>query len=210
MATRNTGGTQGSGSEGKGKSTRTAGTNKAGGTKAGDLRSPERAAAADKGLSAAAAKASTGNTAKAKGGSRAGSKTAAKGKSDGKGGTAAKKASGGTRAAGGQKKNLQKDLREFVQAHPGGWGHNEWIGLVNLLRDRGHDTSDTDAIGMALERERLILVLERVPGLGPQRVKNIADKFPRLWNLMQSNADEIATVASIPRATAEKVREVLH
>lgn len=114
-----------------------------------------------------------------------------------------------TGKAAGSGAGLQKDLRQFVEAHPGGWGHNEWIGLVNHLRDRGHDTSDTDAVGMALERERLTLVLERVPGLGPQRVKAIADNYPRLWNVMQAGAEEIATVANVPRAVAEKVKKAI-
>jgi hypothetical protein len=113
------------------------------------------------------------------------------------------------RAARKQKPDLEGDLREFVQTHPGGWGHNEWIGLVNLLRDRGHDTSDTDAIGMALERERLRLVLQRIPGLGPQRVGAIADRYPRIWNLMQANAEELATAANLPRTLANKVKEAI-
>lgn len=104
---------------------------------------------------------------------------------------------------------LRRDLREFVQAHPGGWGHNEWIGLVNLLRDRGHDTTDTDAVGLALERERLTLVLERVPGLGPRRVKAIADRYPRIWNVMQAGAEEIATAANLPRSVANRVKDAL-
>lgn len=115
----------------------------------------------------------------------------------------------GTGASTGASAKLRNDLREFVQAHPGGWGHNEWIGLVNLLRDRGHDTSDTDAIGMALERERLTLVLERVPGLGAQRVNAIADKYPRIWNLMQTGAEELAMAANLPKAVAKKVKDAL-
>jgi hypothetical protein len=104
---------------------------------------------------------------------------------------------------------LRKDLREFVQNHPGGWGHNEWIGLVNLLRDRGHDTSDTDRIGLALERERLTLVLERVPGLGARRVQAVADRYPRIWNVMQAGAEELATAANLPKAVAKRIKETL-
>lgn len=135
-------------------------------------------------------------------GTKAGSKTATGGRK----GTAGAKATPGDQRSNPK---LRSDLREFVQAHPGGWGHNEWIGLVNLLRERGHDTSDTDAIGMALERERLTLVLERVPGLGPSRVNAIADKYPRIWNVMQAGAEELATAAQLPKTVAQKVKDAL-
>lgn len=190
-----------------------------GGARGGKTGGGEGAAAAGKGGAGGG-----GRTPSKAGSSRAGSKTAAsRGGSKSAGTAGTKKATGsrgrggagtgagksaGSAAAGGTQK-LRSDLRGFVQAHPGGWGHNEWIGLVNLLRERGHDTSDTDAIGMALERERLTLVLERVPGLGAQRVKAIADKYPRIWNVMQAGAEELAMVANIPKAVAKKVKDAL-
>ena len=222
MATSKTGGKNAQGAGGAGKRSGSAGGS-AGGAKggaagAGDGRTTAPAATtgeagAGTGGAGGAGKAATGG-ARPKAGSAAASargKANGKSKADGTAAGAARKTAAGAGARGrsGEGK-LEKDLREFVQAHPGGWGHNEWIGLVNLLRDRGHDTSDTDAIGMALERERLKLVLERVPGLGPQRVNTIADRYPRLWNLMQANAEEIATVTNLPKAVAEKVRDAVH
>lgn len=136
-----------------------------------------------------------------------GRKRAAGAKSEGRSRTSTRKPTAEARVAA--EAGLRKDLREFVQANPGGWGHNEWIGLVNLLKDRGHDTSDTDAVGMALERERLTIVLEGVPGLGPRRVKAIADRYPRVWNVMQAGAEEIAMAANLPRAVAQRVKDAI-
>lgn len=136
-----------------------------------------------------------------------GRKRATTAKGDGRKRTSTRKPTAEARSASDA--GLRKDLREFVQAHPGGWGHNEWIGLVNLLKDRGHDTSDTDAVGMALERERLTIVLERVPGLGPRRVQAIADRYPRVWNVMQAGAEEIAMATNLPRAVAQRVKDAL-
>lgn len=227
MATRNTegGGARG-GKTGGGPGGAAAGKGGAGGagkeaSSAGTTGA--RGGGAGRGASAGGKSASSRTPSKA-GSSRAGSKTAASRGGSKSAGTAGTKKAAGSRgrggagtaagksaasAAGGGTQKLRSDLREFVQAHPGGWGHNEWIGLVNLLRERGHDTSDTDAIGMALERERLTIVLERVPGLGAQRVKAIADKYPRIWNVMQAGAEELAMVANVPKAVAKKVKDAL-
>lgn len=168
-------------------------------------------AAATKTGSAAGTKAKAGTKAGAKAASGAakpdGRKRATTAKGDGRKRTSTRKPTAEARTA--SEAGLRRDLREFVQAHPGGWGHNEWIGLVNLLKDRGHDTSDTDAVGMALERERLTIVLERVPGLGPRRVQAIADRYPRVWNVMQAGAEEIAMAANLPRAVAQRVKDAL-
>lgn len=49
---------------------------------------------------------------------------------------------------------LNAELDRFVAEHPGGWNHDEWLGLLGTLRDRGYETSDQDAIGLALEDRR--------------------------------------------------------
>jgi hypothetical protein len=149
----------------------------------------------------------TGGDSRKKG--QSGQKAGGSRSSSGAAGTGAPKRTKKADSGAASDAGLRKDLREFVQGNPGGWGHNEWIGLVNLLKERGHDTSDTDAVGMALERERLTLVLERVPGLGPQRVKSIADRYPRIWNLMQAGAEEIAIAANLPRSVAQRVKDAL-
>ena len=162
---------------------------------------------------AAGAKSGTKSGAKSESSAASGSakpdgrKRAAGAKSEGRKRTSTRKPTAEAKAA--SEAGLRKDLREFVQANPGGWGHNEWIGLVNLLKDRGHDTSDTDAVGMALERERLTIVLERVPGLGARRVKAIADRYPRVWNVMQAGAEEIAMAANLPRSVAQRVKDAI-
>lgn len=114
----------------------------------------------------------------------------------------------GSRAAGRKMgPDLTRDLREFAAAYADGWSHDDWTGLVGRLGERGHDTSDPDQLGMQLERERLRVKLESIEGLGPKRVQALIDSFDTLWSLRQAGVDEIASVPSIPRAAAERVRQ---
>jgi hypothetical protein len=105
--------------------------------------------------------------------------------------------------------DLRADLRAFVAARPGGWGHEDWIAFLDHLRERGHDTSDAEAIGRALERERLAAQLERVQGMGPRRVQAVADRYETLYSAARADVDEIAALPGMNRALAEKVRQAL-
>jgi len=105
--------------------------------------------------------------------------------------------------------DLQADLREFVQARPGGWSHEDWMAFLDHLRERGHDTSDPDALGLALERERLASILERVQGMGPKRVASVVGRYETAWSCARADVDEIATLPGMNRALAEKVRQSL-
>ena len=126
-------------------------------------------------------------------------------------GAGGKTASGNAGAAKrGAKPDLRRDLREFASTRPDGWSHDEWLRLLDSLRERGHDTSDSESIGRDLERERLALTLERVPGLGPKKVEAVADRFGTLWSLRQASAEEIASVPSIPRNLADRIVETVH
>jgi len=105
--------------------------------------------------------------------------------------------------------DLREDLRAFVQARPGGWGHEDWLAFLDHLRERGHDTSDPDAVGLQLERERLWAVLGRVQGMGPRRVQTVVDRYDTIWSAHQANVDELATLPGMNRSLAEKVRQAL-
>lgn len=107
--------------------------------------------------------------------------------------------------AAGQRSDLQGELRKFAADRPEGWNHDEWTDLLRGLNERGHNTSDPDSIGRSLEREKLSLVLERIPGLGPRRVEALLDRFGTLWSLRNADTDEIAALPSIPRGLAERV-----
>ncbi|HWK88649.1 MAG TPA: helix-hairpin-helix domain-containing protein [Longimicrobium sp.] len=141
----------------------------------------------------------------------------------GKGGTAA-----GTGApAGGRKKretyqetaarrkrekealDLRADLRAFAEGRPSGWEHADWVAFLEHLAAKGHDTSDCEAIGRMLERERLAVVLEKIPGLGPRRVDALAERFETLWSIRHATAEAVAAVQGIPRALAERVVEAV-
>jgi hypothetical protein len=112
---------------------------------------------------------------------------------------------GTRRAAGAGKPDLKKDLRDFASSRPEGWSHDDWLQFLEHLQSRGHNIGDRDAIGSMLERERLALALERIPGVGPQRVRSIADRYGYLWRLRETDADQLSREAGVPRAVAEKV-----
>lgn len=102
-------------------------------------------------------------------------------------------------------------LQGFVESHPDGWNHEDWLGLIADLDGAGVDVSEPHEIGERLERTRLMWELERraVPGLGPKRTQAIAKRFGSLWALRHASVDEIARVPSMNRALAEKVRNAV-
>ena len=122
-----------------------------------------------------------------------------------KGGAAAKPARASRKQAPAGP-DLGADLRQFVSENPHGWGHGEWIGLLDRLRERGHSVDDTEQIGRSLERERLAATLEGVEGVGPQRVRSIVDRYETLWSLRQADVDDVAQSAKIPRPLAERIK----
>ena len=105
--------------------------------------------------------------------------------------------------------DLRADLRAFVQAQPSGWGHDDWIAFLDHLRERGHDTTDAESIGLALERERLAATLERIQGMGPRRVQAVVDRYDTLYSACRADVDEIAALPGMNRSLAEKVRQAL-
>jgi excinuclease UvrABC nuclease subunit len=108
---------------------------------------------------------------------------------------------------GGGETDLRQDLREFATARPSGWSHEDWLEFLAYLRERGHDTSNADTIGLDLERERLAAVLAGVPGLGPRRMQAVLDRFGSVWNLGRARIDEIASVPTIHRGLAEQIAQ---
>lgn len=215
MATNETGGTSNNGGAAGGT-----GGGKARATTKSAAKSATQSASGADGRSQAGATADTQSTArKTAGGKGAGAATkkAAGGAAAKKsaGGATAKKAASGSgtgaakKAAGGKRSDLRTDLRQFATERPQGWDHHEWTGLLDQLRERGHDTSDADSIGMSLERERLNLALERVEGLGPQKRKALVDRYSTLWSLRQAGSDEIASTAKVSREVADRVKSSL-
>ncbi len=107
--------------------------------------------------------------------------------------------------------NLDFELRRYVEEHPEGWGHDQWLGFLAYLSENGHDVSDSDGLGLALEHLRLVRVLQHmeIKGLGAKRVQAIADRFGTLWNLMAASPEDVAQIPSIPRGLAEQILDVL-
>lgn len=109
-----------------------------------------------------------------------------------------------------RKPNLKKDLREFASARPQGWGHDDWIAFLEDLQRRGHDVRDRDAIGLALEKERLDLALSSVKGVTAPKRKALVERYGNAWNLRNAPADDVAAVAGIDREAADRLKSALH
>jgi hypothetical protein len=123
--------------------------------------------------------------------------------------TTGKPAGGMSSAAsrsGGKSPDLKKHLKDFASGRPQGWTHDDWESFLGHLRTQGHDTSNADAIGLALERERLSLALQKVEGLGQRRIKNLADRFTTVWTLRHADVEDIAQVANVRRDLAERIK----
>ncbi len=103
-------------------------------------------------------------------------------------------------------RDLRRDLREFASARPQGWGHDDWLNFLESLKERGHNINDREAIGVALERERLALRLEQVRGVGPQRRQALVERFGNVWSLRNADSREIAAAAGMPVSLAEQVK----
>ncbi|MBW3656390.1 MAG: hypothetical protein KY444_09790 [Gemmatimonadetes bacterium] len=99
---------------------------------------------------------------------------------------------------------LQADLRAFAIARPGGWNHEDWLGFLDWLRQKGHDVASTEEIGSRLERERLGVVLGGIQGIGPKRVEALVNRFHTLYSARHASVEEFAG-AGLPRADAERV-----
>jgi hypothetical protein len=189
-------GTAAEGSPGTGSSA------KAGAGSAGSkVRAPGRAGTASETGSASRGSRSAGS----KAGSRTGAKAGAK-----SGGS--RSGAAGTAKRGGSGSGIQGELRSFVAAHPHGWNHDDWNGLLGRLQQGGHDASDHNRIGMELEKERLVHTLEQanVSGLGPSKIRSLADRFGTLWSFRHASVDEIASVKGMKREQAEAVHAAVH
>jgi hypothetical protein len=99
---------------------------------------------------------------------------------------------------------LQADLRAFAIARPGGWNHEDWLGFLDSLRQKGHDLAAPEEIGSRLERERLGVVLSGIQGIGPKRVDALVNRFHTLYSARHASVEEFAG-AGLPRADAERV-----
>jgi len=108
-------------------------------------------------------------------------------------------------------KGLRAHARDFVARHPDGWSHHDWLALLAELREAGLDTDEPEAVGAALEHERLLVVLERagIKGLGPKRREAVAGHFGRLWDLRNASVDQIAELPSFHRGLAEALHDAI-
>lgn len=103
---------------------------------------------------------------------------------------------------------MEQHLNAFIEAHPEGWGHEQWLGLLTDLEANGFDVGDPPAIGQQLEKQRLAWDLGRreIPGLGPKRIEAVVEQFGTLWNLRHARVEDFAEIRrSVPGKVAENV-----
>jgi hypothetical protein len=102
---------------------------------------------------------------------------------------------------------MQQHLDAFIAAHPDGWDHISWLGLLTELEQNGFDVTNPASVGEELEQRRLAWELRRrsVPGLGPKRIDAVVERFGTLWSLQHAEAEQLAEIRTIPGALAEKV-----
>jgi len=102
-------------------------------------------------------------------------------------------------------------LRAFVEAHIDGWDHEDWVGFLRHLGESGHDVSDADGLGLALEQERIRAVLRRsgIKGLGPKRIEAISTGYGNLHQLRSVEASHIVETTGIPVGLAQEVSKIL-
>lgn len=104
---------------------------------------------------------------------------------------------------------LEAHLRSFAAGRADGWTHDEWLGLLSQLAERGYDTSNPDSIGLHLERERIVLWVSEIRGVGPRRAEAIADAYASLWQLGHSDPLEISARAHVPFFLAQAISDSL-
>ena len=102
---------------------------------------------------------------------------------------------------------VSEDIRSFVREHFHGWNHDEWMGFIHGLAHAGHDVSDPDGIGLALEQERLRSTLRSwgITGLGPKRIDAVARAYGSLQNLKGADGTAVAERAGLPKQVANEV-----
>ena len=103
---------------------------------------------------------------------------------------------------------MEQHPNAFIESHPEGWGHDQWLGLLAELEEMGFDVSDPTAIGHEMESQRLAWELRRrgVPGLGPKRIDAVVEHFGTLWSLKHAEVEDFEGIKkSVPGKVAEKV-----
>jgi len=107
---------------------------------------------------------------------------------------------------------MQDRLKTFVERHPEGWNHDEWLGLLSELEREGQNVPEPAAVGRQLEMIRLERELDRraVPGIGPKRRAALIDRFGSFGGLRTASIDDVAQVPSINKSLAEKVVSAVH
>jgi hypothetical protein len=103
-------------------------------------------------------------------------------------------------------------LDTFIEAHPDGWTHQDWLDLLGALKQEGVDVREPEKVGLELERRRVARMLAslEVPGLGPKRIQTLVDTFTTAWNLQRATAADLAEPRTIPQAVADRVFDALH
>lgn len=64
-----------------------------------------------------------------------------------------------TKAASKEETNLKKLTKSpiamnFVKKNNGNWNHEEWLGFLDYLKEKGYDPINPDKVGLLLEEKK--------------------------------------------------------
>jgi hypothetical protein len=106
---------------------------------------------------------------------------------------------------------LNGRIQQFVEQNPGGWSDEDWVRFLAELGEAGLDTSDPDALGLELERARLLRRLQtaNIKGLGPRRIATVAERYGTLWNVQRAEVEELRTLPGFNRQIAEALKSAV-
>ena len=105
-------------------------------------------------------------------------------------------------------------INSFIETHPNGWNHTQWLDLLAELGQEGMDVSEPDVVGLELGRGRMAwaLRLHEVQGLGPKRVQALVDTYTTFWSLRQASCHTVFAFLvgwTVPKANAGLPSQVM-
>jgi hypothetical protein len=102
---------------------------------------------------------------------------------------------------------LRDHLAAFVRRYRDGWDHESWLSLLTVLRDQGVDVTNEAAIGQALERERLGMLLRELPGSSARAATALVKRYGSVWNLAQADPDSLALPGGAESVMAQEIAQ---
>ncbi len=49
----------------------------------------------------------------------------------------------------------------FVKRHQGNWNHQDWLGFLDFLKEKGYTPIDSDQVGLLLEEKKAMYLASK-------------------------------------------------